>query len=101
MAYVPDSLQLIVPGMTGTDNKIWALNSTDTIADINTENYISDGVTLGMRQGELVVVKTRASLPMGAVTAMSLCYVADVGTGSDNLGVDLTNGLVIPATDSD
>ena len=62
MAYDPSGLQLIVPGMSNTNNKVWALNTTDAIADVNTANYVSDGVSRGMAQGEIVYVKTRASL---------------------------------------
>lgn len=101
MAYDPEHLQLVVPGLSGTDNKIWALNTTDAIATVNTSDYISDGVNRGMMQGELVYVKTRASLPRGAVSSVTLCWVIDTGTGSDAQGVDLTDGLAVTATDTD
>lgn len=101
MAYDPTGLQLHTAGMSNTNNNEWTLNTTDAIATVNTSNYISDGVTRGMKQGDSVMVKLRASLPMGAVTALNLCYVIDVGTGSDGKGVDLTDGLVVTATDTD
>lgn len=102
MAYDPTGLQLIVAGMSGTGgNNIWVLNTTDTVADANTSNYISDGVTLGMNEGDIVYVKTRASLPDGAVSAVTLAFVIDTGTGSDALGVDLSDGTAIDETDTD
>mgnify|MGYP001472180964 CR=1 FL=1 len=55
----------------------------------------------GKAVGDEVQVKVRASLPLGAPSALYFCYVADVGTGTDTLGVDLTDGLQITATDTD
>lgn len=101
MAYDPKGLQLVQAGMSNTNNNKWDLNTTDAIATVNTSNYISDGVTRGVKQGDEVMVKVRASLPLGAVTAIYLCYVIDVGTGTDTKGVDLTDGLQLTATDTD
>lgn len=101
MAYDPTGLQLIVAGMSNTNNNMWVLNTTDAIATVNTSNYVSDGVTRGVRQGDEVTVKVRASLPLGAVSAVFKCFVLDVGTGTDLKGVDLTDGLAVTATDTD
>lgn len=101
MAYVPAGLFCISSGMSNSDHREWALDTTDAIADVNTSNYISDGVTRGMKQGEIVKVFVRASLPRGAVSAVFFCWVKDVGTGTDTLGVDLTDGLALTATDTD
>lgn len=101
MAYDPNGLQNVIPGMSNTDNRLWILNTTDAIATVNTSNYISDGVKRGMSQGDTVLVKVRSSLPRGAVTAQYLAWVKDVNTGSDTFGVDITDGTVIDATDTD
>ena len=101
MAYTPGNLQLLSSGMSNTGNNVWVLNTTDAIATVNTANYVSDGVTRGMEQGDLVWVKTRATLPLGDVSAVNLCFVINVGTGSDGNGVDLTDGLVVTPTDTD
>lgn len=101
MAYVASGLQLLIGGMSNTDNNVWVLNTTDAIGDVNTSDYISDGVTRGMKQGDTVLVKVRASLPRGAVSAQYWGWVIDSGTGTGALGVDLTDGLAITATDSD
>lgn len=97
MAYDPEQLTAIVSGMSGTGNTMWNLDTTDAIAAVNTDGYISDGATRGMSQGDLVWVKTRSAVPLGAVTAVSLCVVASVGATS----VDLTDGLTIPMADAD
>lgn len=101
MAYVASGLQLLVGGLSGTDNNVWVLNTTDAIADVNTSDYISDGVTRGMQQGDSVLVKVRASLPRGAVSAQYWAWVINVGTGTGADGVDITDGLAITSTDSD
>ena len=102
MAYVSDGLKLRTGGLSGAGNmNEWLLDTTDAIATVNTSNYISDGVTRGMLQGDLVYVRTRTSTLTGAVTAIHICFVLDVATGSDAKGVDLTDGLAITATDTD
>ncbi|AXV17273.1 hypothetical protein CYG48_05030 [Neorhizobium sp. SOG26] len=90
-----------MPGMSNTNDRLWMLNTTDAIATVNTSNYISDGKSRGMMQGDTVIVKVRASLPLGDVSAQYLAWVKDVGTGTDGLGVDITDGTVIDATDTD
>ncbi|WP_199925226.1 hypothetical protein [Neorhizobium sp. SOG26] len=101
MAYDPKGLHNIIPGMSNTNDRLWMLNTTDAIATVNTSNYISDGKSRGMMQGDTVIVKVRASLPLGDVSAQYLAWVKDVGTGTDGLGVDITDGTVIDATDTD
>lgn len=101
MAYDPNGLILVRDALSGMGRKEWQLHSTDAIATVNTSNYVSDGVKRGMGQGDQVTVFTRASLPSGAISAVNLCFVIDVGTGSDTMGVDLTDGLAVTATDTD
>lgn len=101
MAYDPSGLFLVRDALSGGGRKEWQLKTTDAIATVNTSNYISDGVKRGMGQGDQVTVLTMASLPNGAVSAVNLCFVIDVGTGTDALGVDLTDGLAVTATDTD
>ena len=107
MAYDPNQLFCTNSGMSNTDDQKWLLRTTDAIATVNTSNYVSDGVRRGMNQGELVEVKVYDTLPVnggrptGTVSAYFLCFVINVGTGADGLGVDLTDGLAITATDTD
>lgn len=101
MAYDPNGLYLVRDALSKAGLKEWELHTTDAIATVNTSDYISDGVRRGMAQGDRVRVVIRASLPTGAVTAQSECWVINVGTGSAAEGVDLTDGLTITATDTD
>lgn len=101
MAYATAKFMLHSGGLSNDGFNTWLLDTADAIADVNTSNYVSDGVTKGAKQGDLVIVRTRASMPSGAISAMNLCWVSNVGTGTDAQGIDLTNGTAIDATDSD
>ncbi|WP_234843747.1 hypothetical protein [Sinorhizobium meliloti] len=101
MAYVSSGFKLLMGGLSNSSCNMWLLDSTDAIATVNTANYVSDGYQKGARQGDIVFVRTRASLPAGAVSAINICFVIDEATGTDALGIDLTDGLAVTATDTD
>ena len=101
MAYDTSGLHLTGGAIGFSDDQCWTLNTTDAIATVNTSDYIDDGVTRGMKQGDIVTVKVRASLPRGAVTNVYQAFVIDVGVGSAAQGVDITDGLEVTATDTD
>jgi hypothetical protein len=101
MAYSTAKFMLHSGGLSNDGFNTWLLDTEDAIATVNTSNYVSDGVSLGAKQGDEVIVRTRASMPSGAVTAMNYCFVIDVGTGTDGLGIDLTDGTENDNTDSD
>lgn len=102
MPYVSDGLKLLAGGLSGPGVcNTWLLDTTDAIATVNTSDYVSDGVTKGMQQGDIVWVRTRTTTLNGPITAVNICWVIDVGTGSGARGVDLTDGLAVTATDTD
>lgn len=102
MAYDSSGFKLLTDGLSGASTmKTWLLDSVDAIATVNTSNYVSDGYRKGARQGDLVLVRTRTTTLSGAVTAVNWCWVIDEATGSDALGIDLTDGLAVTATDTD
>ena len=102
MAYDTQGFKLLHGGLSGVGTcNIWLLDTTDAIATVNTSDYISDGVTKGAQQGDIVWVRTRTSTLSGAITAVNICWVIDVGTGSAAKGIDLTDGLAVTATDTD
>jgi len=90
MAYETEHLQVLSGGLSNTNNDEWVLNTTDPVATALAAEYISDGVEKGLKQGNMVLVKQRASLPGGDMTAGSWAYVSAVGTGADGAAVDLT-----------
>lgn len=101
MAYDTTGLHLTGGAIGFSDDQTWTLNTTDVMTTVRVSDYIDDGVTRGMKQGDIVCVKVRASLPRGAVSAVHQAFVIDVGTGADAQGVDITDGLEITATDTD
>lgn len=102
MAYNPSGFRLLSGSLSGGQGpNIWALDTVDAVATVNDANYVSDGVTKGALQGDIVWVRTRASLPSGAVSAINVCWVIAVGTGTKKQGIDLTDGLAVTATNTD
>lgn len=102
MAYATAGFKLMLGGLSGgTQCQVWLLDTVDAIATVNTSNYVSDGYLKGARQGDIVYVRTRTTTLTGTVTAVHLCWVIDEATGTDTLGIDLTDGLAVTATDTD
>ena len=48
--------QVAVPSMGEQGPSIWTYTSADPRATVNLANYFSDGVDLGMKVGDLVIV---------------------------------------------
>ncbi|SCW39076.1 hypothetical protein SAMN02927900_01294 [Rhizobium mongolense subsp. loessense] len=102
MAYDTSGFKLLLGGLSGAGNmNTWLLDSVDAIATVNTSNYVSDGYKKGARQGDIVIVRTRTTTLSGPVTAVNYCWVIDEATGTDTLGIDLTDGLAVTPTDTD
>jgi hypothetical protein len=102
MAYDTNGFKLLLDGLSGSSTmKTWLLDSVDAIATVNTSNYVSDGYKKGARQGDLVLVRTKTSTIGGVTSAVHWCWVIDEATGTDALGIDLTDGLAVTATDTD
>lgn len=97
MAYSSANFRLITGGLSNSYYNEWLLDTTDTIATVNTSGYVSDGVTKGAGEGDLVKVRIWDTIGTGDVSAFHLCWV--IGTSGD--GIDLTDGLAITATNTD
>lgn len=80
MSYNPS--YLAGPVFMGSQSaaQLWDLETTDDGADADEANYISDGAKRGMRVGDMVFVKKRASLPAGSISLVGIYYVSAVGT---------------------
>lgn len=102
MAYATQNFKLMLGGLSGVAQcQIWLLDTVEAIADVNTSNYVSDGYRKGARAGDMVIVRTWTTVGTGAPSAVNFCWVTDVATGSDALGIDLSNGDAQTLTDSD
>jgi hypothetical protein len=62
MAYVSAQLNQVAGGVAGAPS-IWILYGTDVHTDADAADFISDGVTKGLRTGDIVIyVKTTATI---------------------------------------
>lgn len=102
MAYASSNFKLMLGGLSGASQmQIWVLDTTDAIATVNTSNYVSDGTTKGARAGDLVYVRTWSTIGSGAPSAVNTCIVLETGTGTDDQGIDLSDGDAATMTDTD
>jgi len=99
MAYEAQYLTLTTAAFSKASGNVWSLRTTDAIADVNTDGYISDGKARGMKQGDLIDVFTHDALPAGSVTEVNRAFVASVSAADDS--VDLTDGTAVAAADAD
>jgi hypothetical protein len=102
MAFNSKTFGLIAPAFTkGKGPSIWSYDATyeedgttagDVLADINTSGYFPASIGLrGVSNGDVVFVRDSSAV-------VATCYVVDAATTG---AFDLTDGVVITATDSD
>ena len=95
MAYSTDNPPALVHQMVGKNGgSTWAYDSTDAATVVRVDGYITNGVELGMKVGDVVQQRDTA----GATVAHNYVVVAENANGS----VDLSNGTATPSlTDTD
>ena len=76
----------------GTAPQMWTYTTTDAIADVNTAGYFNSAASL-LKVSDIIFCYTSS----GGTPAMSIVWV-NSNTGSV---VDVTDGLTVPATDTD
>lgn len=101
MAYNPAYFIMTLETLSGNGSyREWVLKTTDAIATVNTDGYVSDGYRKGARNGDKVTVQTYSSLTDGsAPTAVNTCWV--VGEDATALTIDLSDGDAATLTDTD
>jgi len=90
MAFSATDLALVAGSKAGNAPQIWAYQSADAIATVNTTGYFNDAASL-MKVGDLVYVYDTAT-----PTANLVVVVSNSGTV-----VDVSDGTSITVTDSD
>lgn len=91
MAYSTSNPPALIAQGIGGANKVWAYSSTDAGTAADAAGYFTNGVALGMKTGDgIIVVDNDASPVEGAMAFVNA--VSSTGT-------DITNGTA--ATDSD
>ena len=93
MAYSTDNPPACTSQRVGADHgAFWYYTSNDSLADVNTSGYFSNGVALGMKVGDVVFVWEADA------KALSVAPVTDVNADGS---VDVGDGTVLSAADSD
>ena len=91
MAYDTNNPPALKSSGVGGVGKTFFYSSADTLADVNTAGYFSNGYDLGMRVGDKVEIYDTTT------PARAEAYVNAASATS----VDLTDGLAMTATDTD
>ena len=76
-----------------TNPRIWVYSSVDAVSLVRVAGYFTDGWTLGMRKGDVVLVLDNDASPITG----SWCWVSAASSTS----VDLSDGVTITGTNSD
>lgn len=85
---------LLIPRVGGGFN-IWVYKSTDAATVVRVTGYITNGVDLGMKAGDLVIAIDTDASPI----SMQLMIVTSIDTTGGS--VDLSDGTAVTATDTD
>lgn len=94
MAYstaTPPAL-LVEGGINGKACNIWSYFTTDTPATMDSANYFTNGVSLGMKVGDVILAVNTSTFQV-----QILVVSAAAADGS----VDCNDGLSVAATDTD
>jgi hypothetical protein len=84
-------------GATATAGKLWFYQNTDAVTAVRVSGYFTNGYSLGMRKGDLLMyVKSDAS-PLSM--QLMICNEATKSGATET--VDFSDGTAITATDSD
>ncbi len=89
MAYSTQNPPMLFANGIGGAARFWIYKSTDPIATVNTAGYFTNGVDLGMKLWDpmLIIDTTNGLLDWVAINALS--------------PVDITDGLRVTASDAD
>lgn len=93
MAYDTANPPFLIAQGVGNSRKVWMYVDTDAIATVRVSGYFTNGYTLGMRAGDIILVVDSDASPISA----QICVVNEASTTT----VDISDGTAITATDSD
>lgn len=85
---------VMIAGGVGLGPRIWTYSSADAVTLVRVTGYFTDGWSLGMRAGDIVLVLDNDASPITG----SWCWVTSASASG---GVDLSDGVTITGTDSD
>jgi hypothetical protein len=94
MAYATSNPPALIAQGIGGANRLWIYSSVDAATLVRVAGYFTDGWSLGMRAGDLVIQIDSDASPI----TMQLMIVT---SASATAGVDLSDGTAVTGTDSD
>jgi hypothetical protein len=93
MAYSTSNPPNMIAGGVGAGPRLWTYSSTDAVTAVRVSGYFTNGYSLGMRAGDIVLVLDNDASPLTG----SWCWVAS----ATSTAVDLSDGVTITGTNSD
>lgn len=93
MAYSTSNPPALISQGIGGFFRQWIYKSTDAPAAVRVAGYVTNGWTLGMRKGDLVLVVDTDAAPI----TMQMMIVSAASSAS----VDLSDGVAVTATNTD
>ena len=97
MAYATTNPPYCIAQGVGGSLKVWLYASTDAATVVRVSGYFTNGYSLGMRAGDLLIqVDTDAS----PIATQMMIVNASSKSGSTET-VDVSDGVAVTATDSD
>lgn len=86
-----------VVAQAGASRKIWLYVDGDAVTDVDASGYFTNGYSLGMRAGDILISVDSDASPISA----SIHIVNEATKSGATETVDISNGVAITATDSD
>lgn len=93
MAYATSNPPCLIAGGVGSGPRIWTYSSVDAVTLVRVSGYFTNGWSLGMRAGDIVLVLDNDASPLTG----SWCWVATATSAT----VDLGDGVTITGTNTD
>lgn len=93
MAYSTSNPPFMVAQGVAGGRKLWIYTSTDAVSDVRVSGYFTNGYSLGMRAGDIVLVLDNDASPVTG----SWCWV----TSASSTTTDISDGVTVTGTNSD
>ena len=95
MAYETANPPFVI-GQGANGRKLWLYVDADAVATVDAASYFSNGFSLGMRAGDILISVDEDASPISA----TLHIVNEASKSGATETVDISDGVAITATDS-
>jgi len=97
MAYSTDNPPFVIAQGIAGSRKLWMYVDTDAATDVRVSGYFTNGYTLGMRAGDILIQVDSDASPI----ASQIMIVNAASKSGSTETVDCSDGVAITATDTD